>query len=376
MKHEIKVPQMGESITEATVGVIYVQSGFEVAEGAELVDLETDKANQMLNASAKGVFVLSVKSGDKVKPGQVIGYIDGDQAAKTNSPQKVAPSTSAISQKEALKEVQEVIPLAATAPKPAPKLAPAIMAPPAITRSAAPIISNSNKPETRRHMTTVRKVIARRLVESQQTTAMLTTFNEVDMSAIMQIRAKYKDSFAKAHTTKLGLMSFFVKATAAALKAIPGLNSYIDDEDIVHREYYDIAIAVATERGLVVPVVRNCDQLSFAEIEQSIEAYGKRARESSITMEEMQGGCFTITNGGTYGSLLSTPILNPPQCGILGMHNIVKRPVVVDDQVVIRPMMYIALSYDHRIVDGKEAVTFLVHLKNSLEDPSRLLLDL
>jgi 2-oxoglutarate dehydrogenase E2 component (dihydrolipoamide succinyltransferase) len=219
-------------------------------------------------------------------------------------------------------------------------------------------------------------VIARRLVESQQSTAMLTTFNEVDMSAVMALRAQHKEAFLKRHDVKLGFMSFFVKAAVSALQEVPMINSYIDGEEIVERHYYDVGVAVGTPRGLMVPVIRDCDRLNFAQIEGAIAGYAKKAREGSIGVDDLQGGSFTVTNGGIYGSMLSTPILNPPQSGILGMHNIVKRAVVVDDEIVIRPMMYLALSYDHRIVDGKEAVSFLVHIKNCIEDPARLILDL
>jgi 2-oxoglutarate dehydrogenase E2 component (dihydrolipoamide succinyltransferase) len=229
--------------------------------------------------------------------------------------------------------------------------------------------------ESRQPMSRVRKVIAQRLVEAQHTAAMLTTFNEVDMSAVMKLRGDYKDTFVEAHQARLGFLSFFIKAVVSALKAWPAVNARIDAEEIVYRHYYDIGVAVGTEKGLFVPVVRNCDQLSFAQIEKTIEQLAKQAREGSLSADSLQGGTFTITNGGIYGSLLSTPILTPGQSAILGMHKIEKRPVVVGDQVVVRPMMYLALSYDHRIIDGREAVSFLVHMKERLEDPSRLLLD-
>jgi len=241
--------------------------------------------------------------------------------------------------------------------------------------SATPPASTSGK-MTRKKMSNLRKVIAQRLVEAKNSTAMLTTFNEIDMSAVMEIRTKEKDNFQKRYGVKLGFMSFFVKATVAALKAIPEVNAYIDGEEIVTLQSYDIGIAVSTEKGLMVPVLRSCDEKSFGGVEAGLEEYAKKARTGTITVDDLRGGSFTITNGGVFGSLLSTPILNPPQSAILGMHAIVKRAVVVNDQIVIRPMMYVALSYDHRIVDGKEAVLFLVHLKQSLEDPARLLLDL
>ncbi|MBS0621634.1 MAG: dihydrolipoyllysine-residue succinyltransferase, partial [Verrucomicrobia bacterium] len=232
------------------------------------------------------------------------------------------------------------------------------------------------KRETRTRMSKIRQVIARRLVEAQHTAAMLTTFNEIDMTHVMEIRSRYREQFEKAHGVRLGFMSFFVKGCVAALKAVPGINSYIDGSEIVHREYFDIGIAVGTEKGLMVPVLRNCDQLSFAQIEQAIKDFAGKARAGSISVDDLQGGGFTITNGGLYGSLLSTPILNPPQSGILGMHKIQERPVAFEGEVRLRPMMYTALSYDHRVVDGQEAVTFLVKLKQYLEDPATLMLGL
>lgn len=382
MKVEIKVPAMGESITEATVGEILKASGSPVAMDDELLELETDKVNQVLYAPEAGVVTLTVFTDDVVTIGQVIGFVDSEGATAAPEP-KSEPEP-------ALEPTPEPGP---EAPKPAPAPTPAEG--PAVRQSreaflrekpaeptpspAAPALVPKTVPgerhETRRKMSKIRKVIARRLVESQQTTAMLTTFNEVDLTEVMALRAKYKEQFIKEHGVKLGFMSFFVKAAVSALQALPDINSYIDGDEIVHREYYDIGIAVGTDRGLMVPVVRDCDQLTFAGVEQSINAYALKAREGKLSMDDLQGGGFTVTNGGVYGSLLSTPILNPPQAGILGMHKIDKRAIVVDDEIVIRPMMYLALSYDHRIVDGKEAVTFLVHMKNLLEDPARLLLE-
>lgn len=375
MKVEIKVPAMGESITEATVGEILKTSGSSVAMDDELLELETDKVNQVLYAPEAGVVTLTVSTDDVVKIGQVIGYVDSEATVATPEP---APEPKTEPASEAPK------------PAPAPVEGPAVRqsreafltekpAAPEPTPAPAPALVPKTEPgerhETRRKMSKIRKVIARRLVESQQTTAMLTTFNEVDLSEVMALRAKYKEQFIKEHGVKLGFMSFFVKAAVSALQALPDINSYIDGDEIVTREYYDIGIAVGTDRGLMVPVVRDCDKLTFAGIEQSINEYANRAREGKLSIDDLQGGGFTITNGGVYGSLLSTPILNPPQSGILGMHKIDKRAVVVNDEIVIRPMMYLALSYDHRIVDGKEAVTFLVHMKNLLEDPARLLLE-
>lgn len=242
-------------------------------------------------------------------------------------------------------------------------------------KEAKPQMAAPKGRETRQKLSRLRKVIGERLMQAQKSTAMLTTFNEADMTQIISLREKCKESFTKQYGVRLGFMSFFVKAVVSALEAYPEFNSYLDGDDLVHREYYDIGIAVGTNKGLFVPVIRNCDQLTFAEIEKALEGFANRAREGALSIEDLQGGGFTITNGGVYGSLLSTPILNPPQVGILGMHKIEKRPVVVNDQIAIRSMMYLALSYDHRIVDGKEAVSFLVHIKEILEDPARLLLN-
>lgn len=399
MKIEVKVPAMGESISEASVGAILKPSGSPVAMDDEILELATDKVNQVIYAQQAGIVTWNVAVDDEVKIGQLLGYIDSagvaeaapapkkpestptkeaapikEVAAKKTLPAPQTPPQEAISQPSA-RMTKEAFAAELAAPQdkaPKKETPPAPIAPTTPTPSLAP-----QGRETRRKMSKVRQVIARRLVDAQHTAAMLTTFNEVDMSHVMELREKYKETFAKEHGVRLGFMSFFVKAVVTALSEIPDLNSYIDGDEIVHREYYDIGIAVGTEkRGLVVPVVRNCDQLSFAGIEKSIETYAKKAREGGLSVDDLQGGGFTITNGGVYGSLLSTPILNAPQCGILGMHKISKRAVVVDDQIVIRPMMYVALSYDHRIVDGKEAVSFLVAIKNYLEDPARLLLEI
>jgi len=372
MKVEIKVPEMGESITEATIAQIMAASGTQVAVDDEILELETDKVNQVLYATAPGTLTIDVNVDDTVTVGQVIGAIEtSEEMIKEKPPPPVKEEALAMGKekkeegirrgkeafvKDLMREEEEKPVEAPAAPKAAPQSAP------------------GERRETRHKMTKIRKVIAQRLVEAQQTTAMLTTFNEVDLSAVMALRDKYRDRFIQDYGVRLGFMSFFVKAAVAALREFPGFNSYIDGEDIVHREYYDIGIAVGTERGLIVPVVRDCDLLTFAEIETAIADFAERARKGGLSVDELQGGGFTITNGGVYGSLLSTPILNPPQCGILGMHKIEKRPVVVDDQVVVRPMMYLALSYDHRIVDGQTAVSFLVSIKENLEDPTRMLL--
>lgn len=378
MKAEIKIPAMGESITEATIGNIIVSSGSQVNADQEILEIETDKVNQALYAPEKGILTLTVQSGQKVQIGEVIGYVEASDEDKPVLP----PAAEAPSSPPPKKETAQ--------PKPQPKeekssrggkeeflegLKPQEKTPkeepePVFVKEA------SGERETRQKLSRVRKVIGDKMVRAQREAAMLTTFNEADMTQIISLREKYKEDFQKEHGVKLGFMSFFVKAVAAALKEFPAFNSYIDGEDLVHREYVDIGVAVGTEKGVFVPVVRNCDHLSFADIEKALEKFAKKAREGDITADELQGGGFTITNGGVYGSLLSTPILNPPQPGILGMHKIEKRPVVVDDQIVIRSMMYLALSYDHRIADGKDAVNFLVFVKNHLEDPARLQLEI
>lgn len=388
MKVEIKVPSMGESITEATVGTLIKASGSIVAMDDEIVELETDKVNQVLYAPQAGMMMLSVKPEDVVKIGQVIGFVETDKASAKAPEDKVEEKKAAPEPAKEKAKEPEKRKLAPSKGEPArfsredavqdllnKEKEPVKEIPQSLLKAAHHPQAIEERTETRRKMTKIRKVIAARLVEAQQQTAMLTTFNEVDMTQVMQLRERYKDAFSKEHGVKLGFMSFFVKAVVSALEVVPELNSYIDGDEIVHREYYDIGIAVGTDRGLVVPVIRNCGHLSFSGIESSIENYAKLAREGGLSVDDLQGGGFTITNGGVYGSLLSAPILNYPQSGILGMHKIEKRPVVVDDQIIIRPMMYIALSYDHRIVDGKGAVSFLVHVKNMLEDPSRLLLE-
>ncbi len=363
MKEEIKIPQMGESVTEAIIGKFLKVTGTAVHENDEIVELETEKVNQVLYAPKSGVINWTVKEGQTVKISEVIGFIDTEAQGKREE------------KKEEKKEE-------APPPKPQePGKGERVMLPgfvddlkqkPAPEPVKKEEVADKGR-ESRAPMSKIRQTIATRLVDSLNTAAMLTTFNEVDMSAIMNLRAKYKESFEKKQGVKLGLMSFFVKAVVEALKSFPEFNSYLEGNEIVTRNYYDIGIAVGAERGLVVPVIRNCDHLSFAEIEKQIVHFAKKAEAVKLTIEDLQGGCFTITNGGIFGSLLSTPILNPPQVGILGMHKIEKRPVVVDDQIVIRPMMYLALSYDHRVVDGRGAVSFLVQIKQILEDPARLL---
>jgi 2-oxoglutarate dehydrogenase E2 component (dihydrolipoamide succinyltransferase) len=402
---DIRVPTLGESVTEATVGKWFKQPGDAVAVDEPLVELETDKVTLEVPAPAAGVLSdIAVKNGDTVAVGALLGQIkEGVGAAPKAAALAAKPAESprpapAVPQKPAEMPVPpSVRKLAAesgldpsnvsgtglhgqvtkgdmlgaierAAAQPTPVSAPVQMRAPSPADDAAR--------EERVHMTRLRQTIARRLKDAQNTAAMLTTFNEVDMSAVMHLRNQYKDLFEKKHGVKLGFMGFFVRACIQALKEIPAVNAEIDGADIVYKNYYHIGIAVGTDKGLVVPVVRDAQTMSLAEIEKTIADYGRRARDGSLKIEEMQGGTFTITNGGVYGSLMSTPILNAPQSGILGMHKIQERPVVIAGKIEARPMMYLALSYDHRIVDGREAVTFLVRVKEGLEDPARVVLDL
>lgn len=348
MKVEIKIPTLGESVSEATVSQILKPSGSLVPQDAEILEIETDKVNQVLYAPKAGQLQLTVKVGDKVKIGQVIGTIETDVAVPQEAP---APApTVPTSGSSARKMAGDFLAELKNPPSP----------------QAAPVPTEPG----RRRMSALRRTIAQRLVEVKNQTAMLTTFNEVDMTAIMEIRAREKDRFQQKYGVKLGFMSFFVQACVLALKEFPDVHSYIDGEDIVLFPNFDIGVAVSTDKGLLVPVLRSCDKLSHGDIEKQLESLAKKAREGTIAVDDLRGGSFTITNGGVFGSLLSTPILNPPQSAILGMHSIVKRPVALNDQIVIRPMMYLALSYDHRIIDGKEAVLFLGRLKQALESPS------
>jgi 2-oxoglutarate dehydrogenase E2 component (dihydrolipoamide succinyltransferase) len=367
MKIEIKIPTMGESVVEATISNLLKPSGAVVAADQEIVELETEKVNQVLYAPQAGQLQWTVKVGDKVKIGQVIGTID--TAAQPSAPLPVAAPTPKPVEAKPAPVVES-----AGVRKMAPEFIASLNAPP----PSPPAMPRPSAVEggTRKKMSGLRKTIADRLVEVKNKTAMLTTFNDLDMSTIMEIRAKEKDNFHQKYGVKLGFMSFFVKACVAALKAYPAVGARIEGDEFVYDKSFDMGVAVSTERGLLVPVVKQCDQLTFGAIEQEIDRLAKKARDGTISMDDLRGGSFTITNGGVFGSLLSTPILNPPQSGILGMHSIVKRPVVVKDQIVIRPMMYLALSYDHRVIDGREAVLFLVHVKENLEDPARLLLDL
>jgi 2-oxoglutarate dehydrogenase E2 component (dihydrolipoamide succinyltransferase) len=400
---EIRVPTLGESVSEATIGKWFKKPGDAVRKDEPLLELETDKVTLEVNAPDSGVLAeITAADGSTVGVGALLGQITAG-AAGASAP---APAAKAEAPKPAPAAV--AAPAAATAMPPAPAAAkmmaetgvsvdagsgkrgqvlkedvmaaiakgPAAAPAPAPVMARAPSAPGDASREERVKMTKLRQTIARRLKESQNTAAMLTTFNEVDMTEVMALRTKYKDVFEKKHGVKLGFMGFFVKACVQALKELPGVNGEIDGTDLVYKNYYHVGIAVGTDKGLVVPVVRDADLLSIAGVEKTISDFGKRARDGQLTIAEMQGGTFTITNGGIYGSLMSTPILNAPQSGILGMHKIQERPMVVGGQVVVRPMMYLALSYDHRIVDGKEAVTFLVRVKESLEDPARLVMDL
>lgn len=400
MAIEIRVPTLGESVSEATVGKWFKKAGEAVAADEPLVELETDKVTVEVPAASAGVLSeITVKEGETVKPGALLGQIAAGGAAAApvkpaaakaaapapaRAPSAMPPSPAAAKiaadNKIAVADVagsgrrgqvlkEDVLAAMASAPVAAPTPVAPIVA-------RAPSAPDDGAREERVRMTKLRQTIARRLKDAQNTAAMLTTFNEVDMTEVMALRNRYKDVFEKKHGAKLGFMSFFARACVQALKEIPAVNAEIDGQDIVYKNYYHIGIAVGTDKGLVVPVVRDADRMSLAEIEKTIADMGRRARDGQLKIDEMQGGTFTITNGGVYGSLMSTPILNAPQSGILGMHKIQERPMVVGGKIEARPMMYLALSYDHRIVDGKEAVTFLVRVKEALEDPARLILDL
>lgn len=408
MAIEIKAPQFPESVADGTVATWHKQPGDAVKRDELIVDIETDKVVMEVLAEADGVLSEIVKNeGDTVLSGELLGKLDA--GATASAPAASAPAEAAA-------------PAAASAPTPAASGEDAILAPaarklaeengidpnsvkgtgkdgrvtkedlvaaieakksapaaskPAASAVAAPVAAGGDRTEKRVPMTRLRAKVAERLVEAQSNMAMLTTFNEVDMTEVMALRSKYKDLFEKTHNgVRLGFMSFFVKASVEALKRFPAVNASIDGTDIVYHGYQDIGVAVSSDRGLVVPVLRNAELMNLAEVESGIATFGKKARDGKLSIDEMTGGTFTITNGGTFGSMMSTPIVNPPQAAILGMHNILQRPMAVNGQVVIRPMMYLALSYDHRLIDGKEAVSFLVTIKNLLEDPARLLLDI
>ncbi|MEO1642395.1 MAG: 2-oxoglutarate dehydrogenase complex dihydrolipoyllysine-residue succinyltransferase, partial [Pseudomonadota bacterium] len=395
---DVTVPSMGESVAEGTIATFLKAPGEKVEKDETIAEIETDKVALEVPSPASGVLSeLLVKEGDAVTPGSVIARVSAGASggasassaapasapAQTSAPangsgeRPVAPSVRRISSEAGVNPADipgsgrdgratKADALAyVNAPKPVSASAPAAAKP---AREIGPR-------EERVKMTRLRQTIARRLKEAQDTAAMLTTFNDVDMTAVMALRKKYKDAFFEKHGVKLGFMGFFTKAVVAALKEIPAVNAEIDGTDIIYKNYYSIGMAVGTEKGLVVPVVRDADELSLAGIEAELGSLAKKARDGNLAIADMQGGTFTITNGGVYGSLMSTPILNPPQSGVLGMHRIEQRPVAVNGEIKLRPMMYLALSYDHRIVDGKEAVTFLVRVKEALEDPERMLLD-
>ena len=401
MATEIRVPTLGESVTEATIGKWLKAEGDAVAVDEPLVELETDKVSVEVPAPAAGkLSAISVKEGETVEVGALLGMLEEGAAGAAAAPAAAAPAQPAPAEPAAAKDggmppspaasrlaaesgvdtagvagsgkrgqvLKEDVMKATSAPA-----APAPAAPVAVRAASSP---SDEVREERVRMTRLRQTIARRLKDAQNTAAMLTIFNEVDMTAVMEMRRKYKDLFEKKHGVKLGFMGFFTAAVCHALKEIPAVNAEIDGDDIIYKNFCHVGVAVGTDKGLVVPVVRNADQMGIAEIEKEIGRLGMAARDGQLSMADMQGGTFTISNGGVYGSLMSTPILNAPQSGILGMHKIQERPMVIGGEIKVRPMMYLALSYDHRIVDGKEAVTFLVRIKESLEDPERLVLDL
>lgn len=378
MAFEIKVPNAGESITSAVISTWHKNNGDSVKVGDLLVTIDTDKVSTELQAEAAGTLQISAPAGEEVKIGAVIGTIAEGAPAAAPTPAAAAPAPAA-TPAPAPAAAPEPTPAPAAAPTPAPAPAAAApkidlsVVPKPVAAAAAVILDNSGR-TTRKRMSPLRRKIATHLVNAQHTAAILTTFNEVDMTEIMNLRKLLQDSFVARHGVKLGFMSFFIKAVTEALKAVPQVNGRIDGDDIILNNYFDIGVAVGTEKGLVVPVLRDCDQKSFGQTEKDLADYAIKARDGKIAIEDLQGGVFTISNGGIYGSLLSTPILNPPQSAILGMHAIQQRPVAINGKVEIRPMMYLAMSYDHRLIDGKEAVTFLVRVKECLEQPTRLLL--
>jgi 2-oxoglutarate dehydrogenase E2 component (dihydrolipoamide succinyltransferase) len=424
MSLEVKIPPVGESITSGVLSVWHKQTGDIVSEGEALFTLETDKISSEIPAVGAGKLQIQVDAGQEVKIGQVVALLDESvkspaQSAKPSTPTEapalpvqqepnvsLSPATRRIVEEEKV-NVAEVVgtgkhgqvsksdlvqyleskraprspvqpsdqpaPAQPASAQPAPaQPAPAQPAPAGFASAATPVEPSSRT--IRRKMSPLRKKIAAQLVMAQQNAAMLTTFNECDMSAVMQLRSQYQETFQKRHGVKLGFMSFFIKAVVDALQSVKAMNARIDGDDLIENHYYDIGVAVGTERGLVVPVVRDADQKTFAELEKEVAAYAGKARDGKLGLADLTGGVFTITNGGIYGSLLSTPILNPPQSGILGMHKIQNRPMAIGDKIEVRPMMYLAVSYDHRVVDGKEAVTFLVRVKDCVEAPARLLL--
>ena len=391
---DVKVPVMGESVAEGTIAGFSKKVGDTVKKDETIAEIETDKVALEVPSPADGVIVeILVKEGASVTPGAVIARIGASGAAPAKvaaeaAPAKTVSAPAATGERPVAPSVRRIAAEADVSPADIPGTGrdgratkadalayvnqPKV---PAMPDTQARPPRETGPREERVRMTRLRQTIARRLKEAQDTAAMLTTFNDVDMSAVMDLRKKHQDAFVARHGIKLGFMSFFVKAVTSALKEVPAVNAEIDGQDLIYKNYYDIGVAVGTDKGLVVPVVRNADEMSLADIEKAIAALGKKARDGALTIGDLQGGTFTISNGGIYGSLMSPPILNPPQSGVLGMHRIEDRPIVRGGQIVIRPMMYLALSYDHRIVDGKEAVTFLVRVKEALEDPDRMLLE-
>jgi len=394
MSVEIKVPALGESVSEATIAKWYKKPGDGVKVDELLLELETEKVTLEVNATAEGVLAsIDVAEEETVEVGQVVGKIEAGAApsatpapaAVANAPKAPAPAISG----------RSVDPATTMPPSAAKLVAENNLSPANIpgtgkggrinkgdvlnvinNPATTPDLEGGDKPVERVRMSRLRKTIAQRLKDSQNTAAILSTFNEIDMSNVMAMRKKHRDAFKDKHGVKLGFMSFFVKAVVNALKEVPSVNAEMEGDDIIYKHYYDIGVAVGTEQGLVVPVVRNADRLSFSGIEKEIVSLATRARDGKLAMSDLTGGTFSVTNGGVYGSLLSTPIINPPQTGIIGLHNTQERPVVVDGKIEIRPMMYTALSYDHRVIDGKDAVMFLVKVKEAIEDPERLLLDM
>jgi 2-oxoglutarate dehydrogenase E2 component (dihydrolipoamide succinyltransferase) len=404
MSIEVKVPAVGESITSGVLSLWHKQTGDIVGEGEALFTLETDKISTEVPATGSGKLQIQVDTGQEVKIGQVVALLDESvklpaQSAKPSAPAEVtalpvpqdsnptlSPAARRIVEEKKVNPAEvsgtgkrgqvtksDLVQYLESKSTPQSPAQPDAQPAPASPVAASPPSDLSSR-TTRRKMSPLRKKIAAQLVMAQQNAAMLTTFNECDMSAVMQLRSQYQDSFQKRHGVKLGFMSFFIKAVVDALQSVPAMNARIDGDDLIENQYYDIGVAVGTPRGLVVPVVRDSDKKSFAELEKEVAAYAGKARDGKLGLSDLTGGVFTITNGGIYGSLLSTPILNPPQSGILGMHKIQNRPIAIGEKIEVRPMMYLAVSYDHRVVDGKEAVTFLVRVKDCVEAPTRLLL--
>ena len=408
MSIEVKVPSVGESITSGVISVWHKRSGDFVKDGEALFTLETDKISTDVPANGTGRLEIQIDAGQEVKIGQVVGLLSESAAppvqeskpampAKVPTPaveqepsQPLSPAARRIVEEEKVNlaevtgtgkhgqvtksDLVQYLESKTATPSPGPRAIEAVPAAPAPAPPREPVPTDTSERITRRRMTPLRKKIAAQLVSAQQNAAMLTTFNECDMSSIMQLRSQYQESFQKRHGVKLGFMSFFIKAVVDALQSVTAINARIDGDDLIENHYYDIGVAVGTERGLVVPVIRDADKKNFGDLEKDVAAYGVKARDGKLGLDDLTGGVFTITNGGIYGSLLSTPILNPPQSGILGMHKIQNRPVAIGEKIEVRPMMYLAFSYDHRVVDGKDAVTFLVRVKDCIEAPTRMLL--